>query len=505
MIVLLFIIVVLCSVLYLNHRRRYKFADSLPGLKPVYPILGNGDIMLGKSDVQRFDTMVKICRNNDRLVKVWAGPRLLLFTCHPDLIQQILSNPDCSEKPFLYKFAGFEQGLFTAKHKLWRVTRKRLNSCFNQRILHGFIPTFVTCARRMAEKLNELPDGATVNIHKYTSLCTLEMACGTTLGSTILQRKEDKEQFVKGLDVAFNGAARRMVSVHLYLDFVYRFTKYYSEIMQARKVVCDFFNELISERKNFLDSDRQNNNSDTADNHKPKRLIDELLSVSEDGKTFSETQIIDNIYAVVTGANDTSGLLIAHACLFLCFHKDIQEKLFQEITEHLPGEEIDINPDTLKQLEYLEMFLKECLRHCPVAPNVARENMAELQIDGVKVPAGNIFVMNFYALHRRKDVWGPDAEAFDPLNFSEARSKDRHPFAYLPFSGGSRICIGWRYAMFSMKIMLIYLIRNFKFDTKIRREEVRYRHDLTMKLPFDHMVQVHKRITAKERLSQSYV
>ncbi|XP_053692261.1 cytochrome P450 4c21-like [Sabethes cyaneus] len=492
MFAVLLITVVLCFVLYLKHRQKYKFADNLPGLRPVYPILGNGDIMLGKSDVQRFDTMVNICRNHDRLVKVWAGPRLLLFTCHPDLIQQILSNPDCTEKPFLYKFAGFGQGLFTAKHKVWRGTRKRLNPCFNQRILHGFIPTFANCARRMAEKLNELSDGATVNIHKYTTLCTLEMACGTTLSSDILQR-EGKEEFVEGLDVAFNGAARRMVSVHLYPDFVYQLTKYYTEIIQARKVVVDFFNQLISERRNFLDLDRQNNNNDNDEGHKLKCLIDELLSVSENGSTFSETQIVDNIYAVVTGANDTSGLLIAHACLFLCFYKDIQEQLYREIIEHIPNEETDLSPDVLKQMVYLEMFLKECLRHCPVAPNVARENMTELAIDGVTVPPGNIFVMNFYALHRRKDVWGPNADLFDPLNFSEERSKHRHPFAYLPFSGGSRICIGWRYAMLSMKVMLIYLIRNFQFDTKIRPEDMRYRHDLTMKLPFDHMVQIIKR------------
>ncbi|XP_058814983.1 probable cytochrome P450 313a4 [Topomyia yanbarensis] len=500
MFVLIAIIAVLCSVLYLSHRWKYAFADGLPGLKPVYPLLGNGDIMLGKSDVQRFDTMVKICSENDRLVKVWAGPKLLLFTCHPDLIQQILSSPDCLEKPFLYRFAGFEHGLFTSKYKLWRGTRKRLNPCFNQRILHGFFPMFEKCARKMIDRLNNCLDGTTVNMHMYTTLCTLEMACGTTLGSDILQCNGKKE-FVRSLDVAFNEAARRMVSVHLYLDVVYRHTRYYNEMMQARELVCDFFKRIVSERRKQMCGDNNNNEDD--DIHKPRILIDQLLSVSQDGKTFSETEIIDNIYAVVTGANDTSGLLIAHACLFLCFHQDVQEKLYAEIMEFIPNEEVEINPDILKQLVYLDMFLKECLRHCPVAPNVSRENMAEMEIDGVKVPPGNIFVMNFYALHRRKDVWGPDAEKFEPERFSAQRAKDRHPFAFLPFSGGNRICIGWRYAMFSMKVMLTYLVRNFHFETKIRQEDVRYRHDLTMKLPFDHMIQVNKRLFAKDTVRVS--
>ncbi|XP_065080140.1 cytochrome P450 4c21-like [Ochlerotatus camptorhynchus] len=495
MIVLAVIVGLIFCLLYLSQRRRYKFADSLPQLKQHYPVLGNGAMMFGKDDVQRFAILVKIFHDHDRLVRVWAGPKMLLFTCHPDLVQQILTSSVCLEKPFLYSFAGFEHGLFTSKYKLWRTTRKRLNSSFNLRILHGFIPIFVQCARKMVDNLNENPDGATVSMHKYTSVCTLEMACGTTLGSDITKR-EGKEEFVDGLDIAFGEAARRMVSVHLYPNIVYRLTKYHYELLHARKVVCDFFNRLVTERRVTLGLCNNSKTIEEVDeDHKPKILIDKLLSVSQDGKNFSETEINDNIYAVITGANDTSGLLIAHACLFLCFYKDIEEKLYTEIMEFMPTEEADINPDSLKQLVYMEKFLKECLRHCPVAPNISRENMAEIEIDGVKVPPGNIFVMNFYALHRRKDLWGPDAEKFDPEQFSEERSQNRHPFAYLPFSGGNRICIGWRYAMLSMKVMLIYLIRNFQFETKIRPEDVRYRHDLTMKLPFDHMIKVTKRCT----------
>ncbi|XP_062551683.1 cytochrome P450 4C1-like [Armigeres subalbatus] len=485
--------VVLCWVLFVNHRRKYKFADALPSLKPVYPLIGNADIMW-KSDTKRFDTLVKIFSDHDRLVKVWAGPQLLIFTCHPDLVQQILTSNDCLEKPFLYSFAGFERGLFTSKYKLWRTMRKRLNSSFNLRILHGFIPVFEQCARQMVANLSANPDGTVVSMHKFTSVCTLEMACGTTLGSDITKRK-GKEEFVHGLDIAFGEAARRMVSVHLYPDVVYHLTNYHKDLIQAREVVCNFFNRLVSERRitRSLNCVNTSNGNEIDDDHKPKILIDQLLSTSEDGKSFNDTEIKDNIYAVITGANDTSGLLIAHACLFLCFYKDIEQKLFDEIMEFMPNEEVEMNAENLKQLTYLEKFLKECLRHCPVAPNISRENMAEIEVDGIKIPPGNIFVMNFYALHRRKDIWGPDADKFDPEQFSEERSRDRHPFAYLPFSGGNRICIGWRYAMFSMKVMLIHLIRNFRFETEIRPEQVRYRHDLTMKLPFDHMIKVIKR------------
>ncbi|XP_039432978.1 cytochrome P450 4c21-like isoform X1 [Culex pipiens pallens] len=503
LIILVAIVVVGGIRLYRDHRKRYAFADAFPGLRPLYPLVGNGDIMW-KSDVAKFDTMVRIFSENDRVVKVWAGPKLLLFTAHPDLVQQLLSSDKCLEKPFLYAFAGFETGLFTSKHELWRVTRRRLDPCFNTRILHGFIPIFEQCSRQLVNRLNELKDGATVNIHQYTSVTTLEMACGTTLGSNILAR-DGKEEFVHGLDVAFDGAAKRMASVHLYWDFIYRLTDHHRQLKKARKVVCDFFNKLVVERRDILGMNNNNNDQADEEYQKPKILIDQLLSVSPDGKAFSEVEVRDNIYAVITGANDTSGLLVAHAVLFMCFYKDIQQRLYEEIMEFVPTNDIDLDAETIKQLVYLDMFLNECLRHCPVAPNVARENMAEIELDGVKIPAGNIFLMNFYALHRRKDIWGPDAEKFDPENFSKERSKNRHPFAFQPFSGGSRICIGWRYAMFSMKVTLIHLVRNFQFDSKIKPEDVRYRFDLTMKLPFDHSIQIIKRNASDDATKASVI
>ncbi|XP_065094392.1 probable cytochrome P450 313a4 [Ochlerotatus camptorhynchus] len=494
--ILTVIISSLGAVLYWIHRRaRFRFADKWPCLQPVYPLIGNAPIVFGKSDVERFEVIRDVCIASDRIMKAWVGPKLLLVTSHPDFIQQILGSAHCLEKPFLYRFAGFEQGLFTAKYHIWKEARKRLNPTFNQRIIRGFVPIFAKCADKMVARLSEYSDGETVNIHKYTALCTLEMACGTTLGSDVLQR-EGKEEFEQGLDQAFNGAARRMMSVHLYTDVVFRMTRHYKELMHARKVVCDFFTKLVIERKQYLSEKCNSNEPKQEDSHKPKILVDQLLSTSQDGKTFTQEQITDNVYAVITGAVDTTGLVTAHACLFLSFYPEVQDRLYAEINQHFPtgpSEEVEFSPDILKQLTYMEMFLNEVQRHWTVVPAIARENIAEIEIDGVKVPPGNIFCLSFYALHRRQDIWGPDADRFDPENFSEERVKKRHPFAFVPFSGGNRICLGWRYASFSMKTVMVSLVRNFKFSTKIKQEDIRFKHDLTLKLPFEHWVQISKR------------
>lgn len=122
----------------------------------------------------------------------------------------------------------------------------------------------------------------------------------------------------------------------------------------------------------------------------------------------------------------------------------IQDKVHSEIAQIFPSKHSPINPDDLKQLVYLEMVIKETLRLCPVAPNIAREALQDVLVDGTVVPKGTIMLMSFYALHRRIDIWGDSAEEFDPENFDQDRAKSRHSFGYLPFSGGSRNCIGMK-------------------------------------------------------------
>lgn len=120
--------------------------------------------------------------------------------------------------------------------------------------------------------------------------------------------------------------------------------------------------------------------------------------------------------------------------------------------------------------------------------------MAPITLDETRIPAGNLLAISLFAYHRRKDIWGPDADEFDPDRFSAERSAGRHPFAFLPFSGGSRNCIGWRYAMISMKMMLVYLLREFKIKTDIRHQDMAFRFNAALVLAGKHLVRVERRM-----------
>lgn len=114
---------------------------------------------------------------------------------------------------------------------------------------------------------------------------------------------------------------------------------------------------------------------------------------------------------------------------------------------------------------------------------------------GLKKPLNkrfNIQLMN-YLLHHRKDIWGEDAEEFKPERFTPENCENRHPYAFVPFGHGVKMCIGWKYAMYSAKIELMTLLRSFKFKTKMKTSDMLPVVCISTRLLNPAMVSVEKR------------
>ena len=109
-------------------------------------------------------------------------------------------------------------------------------------------------------------------------------------------------------------------------------------------------------------------------------------------------------------------------------HPHIQTKAYEEVAGLVFSPDQEITIELMKDLHYLECVLKEAMRLMPVAPIVGRQSRAELVLDGHRIPPGSVFLFHFYALHRRKDVWGPTADEFEPGRF--LADGGRHPYAH---------------------------------------------------------------------------
>lgn len=97
------------------------------------------------------------------------------------------------------------------------------------------------------------------------------------------------------------------------------------------------------------------------------------------------------------------------------------------------------------------------------------------------VPAGVNITIIASVLHRRPDIWGPDAEEFNPDRFSPEHSNERDPYSFIPFSLGQRGCIGQKYAKFSMCTFIAHFLMKYQVATDLKMEDLKFNFDFTIR------------------------
>jgi cytochrome P450 len=282
----------------------------------------------------------------------------------------------------------------------------------------------------------------------------------------------------------------------LYAEPVYRVTRSYYREKKYRKRCYNYLDQVLKERRALITP--TNNNSTEASTSRyqrdeetgdvcreQKNFIDQMILREE----FSDDEIHDHIYTIIAAGYETIALQTSFTLLLLAMHEDKQEKLHQEIAG-LSGK---IDRESLEKLKYLDMVLNESMRLLPAVPLVGRKTLEEFELNELVVPSGVTLLINFFSLHRRKDLWGPDAEDFNPERFSKENESQRDSHTFLPFSSGARNCIGKHYATLAMKIFLVKFIRSYKVSTDLKFDELKLKADITLKICADLLVRIEKR------------
>ena len=109
------------------------------------------------------------------------------------------------------------------------------------------------------------------------------------------------------------------------------------------------------------------------------------------------------------------------------------------------------------------------------------------------VKKGSTIGIYIYSVHTNPDIWGPDADKFNPDNFLPDNVATRHPYSFIPFSAGPRNCIGYRYATIVIKVALSKVLRQYRFKTDLKLNDLTYEMGVTAKLNQKHMIMIEKR------------
>lgn len=176
----------------------------------------------------------------------------------------------------------------------------------------------------------------------------------------------------------------------------------------------------------------------------------------------------------------------------MALNLDKQDLLYEELKVNIPNPDY-IDYTTLTKLDYLDRALKESMRLLTLGFVLLRETNKELPLTKCTVPAGTVLVMNFFKLHRSERTWGPNTLDFEPDRFLPDAVAQRHPFAFLPFAAGARNCIGYKYALNSMKVMICHLLLRYRFTTKMRMADLTYKFEFLLKFNNRYVFQLEKR------------
>ncbi|KDN37558.1 hypothetical protein RSAG8_10075, partial [Rhizoctonia solani AG-8 WAC10335] len=189
-------------------------------------------------------------------------------------------------------------------------------------------------------------------------------------------------------------------------------------------------------------------------------LLDHLVNFTQD-----ESVIRDEIINILVAARDTTATTLTFAVYILAENPAIMARLRDEITGRL-GASNNPTSDDLKEMKYLRAVLNETLRLFPAVPvnlrTAAKSTILKLNGKQYYVPAGTSMTWSTLMMHRRKDLWGPDADEFDPDRWLDDRLKKYvtpNPFIFLPFNAGPRICIGQQFAYNEASFFLCRLLQ----------------------------------------------
>lgn len=180
--------------------------------------------------------------------------------------------------------------------------------------------------------------------------------------------------------------------------------------------------------------------------------------------------------------HDTTAAGSSFVLCLLGIHTKIQEKVYEEIKTIFGDSDRPVTFNDTLEMKYLERVIMETLRMYPPVPIIARKLNQDVQLssENYVLPKGTTVVIATYKMHRRADLF-PNPEVFNPDNFLPENTSTRHYYSYVPFSAGPRSCVGRKYAMLKLKILLTTILRNYRIKSNLTEKDFRLQADIILK------------------------
>ncbi len=344
---------------------------------------------------------------------------------------------------------GLGRGLLTSEGETWRRHRRIMAPAFDPRSVAGYAPIMTGVTEELLGKWDALAEPRELDVAAAMMHATLHII---SKRDVLLRFRRDRRFRREGREHRIRLSVRPsffdFLHVPLWLDPADR--------AACRPRIFDEFDskvdKLLTERGRAPDAE-------------PKDLLARLLAArdAETGGGMTAKEVRDQVVTIFMAGHETTSQALSWTWYLLSQHPAVEARLHDELAAVLGGR--PPRYEDIANLPYARMVIEESMRLYPPAHTFGREPIADDEILGHRIPAGADVLVLPWLLHRKPQLW-ENPERFDPERFLPERTAERPRFAYLPFGGGPRICIGAAFAMTEAMLILATIAQRYRLHLK---------------------------------------
>lgn len=364
------------------------------------------------------------------------------FLNHPDLIEEVLvRNPRSFLKDRVVRKSRwfFGDGLLTNEGESWLRQRKLSAPAFHRERITSYAQIMTGYAAQM---LSTWRDGEALDIQQEMMSLTLRVVV-----RALFNLESDSTQQIR---TAMNLMMANATGIRMLLPPIARYlpTPQMNRVRRAVKELDEVVYGIIAQHR--------------AANHDSGDLLSMLMSArDEDGSRMSDKQLRDEVLTFLLAGHETTALALTWTWYLLAQHPEVEQKLHEELEGVLDDQAPEYSH--LAQMPYTERVIKESMRLYPPAWSLARTVISDFELRGYKIPAGANVVMSQWIMHRHP-AYFPEPEEFNPDRWLTEQAQKLPRFAYFPFGGGPRQCIGSAFAMMEATLLLVSIAQGFRLQ-----------------------------------------
>ncbi|KAG8226956.1 hypothetical protein J437_LFUL009507 [Ladona fulva] len=419
-------------------RRVRKLINSIPG-PPALPIVGNTlDFWVSRERILHYrrENAVKYYP----MYRLWFFDEPMVNPIDPEYIKAVLHSSKHIEKGFLYKLLHpwLGSGLLTSKGEKWFSHRKLLTPTFHFKILEEFVPMFAERSAALAERLyGDAVSGKAIDIVPVISQCTLDIICESAMGIKLDRKDEVQRRYIEAIYGFGEVFYYRAIKPWYNVDWMFNFTPLARKHKELIHILHSFTNKVIQDKKrDYQERKLVQLEKKQPEKKRVKAFLELLLEASmQENNLLTDEEIREEVDTFMFEGHDTTSMTICWTMFTLATHPEIQ------------------------------------------------------------VPAGTTVNLAINGIHMNPSIY-PEPEVFDPDRFLPEAVRERHPYAYIPFSAGPRNCIGQRFAMLEVKAVLSALIQRYKLKPFDEQKDVTFMHDLVLRPSGGIKIQLEPRVKA---------